>query len=186
MTEAQAVTIFIGGVFASRDGAVVTTLLGSCVAACVWDAQARVGGMNHFMLPSCANSQVEETPARFGVHAMELVIGEIQKLGGQRHRLQAKVFGGGHVLDIEGVGPSVPEQNIRFIREFMAAEGIPLMAQDLGGRAARQVRFHTDTGKALVKRLRGANEPTSADEREHEREALGLLQRSGGITLFDD
>ena len=101
-------TIYVGGVFASRDAAVVRTLLGSCIAACLWDPRSGVGGMNHFMLPRPANGVAEADPSRFGVHAMELLIGKIQRLGGDRRTLQAKVFGGGHVLKIGGSGARVP------------------------------------------------------------------------------
>lgn len=152
----EEVTIYLGGVFASRDGAVVKTLLGSCIAACLWDPRSTVGGMNHFMLPQPAHGEAGGDLCRFGVHAMELLIGRIQRLGGDRRTMRAKLFGGGHVLQLTGAGAGVPEQNIRFIRQFMAAEGIPVLAEDLGGAAARQVVFHTGSGRALLKRLPAA------------------------------
>jgi chemotaxis receptor (MCP) glutamine deamidase CheD len=186
VNESNGVTIYIGGVFASRDGEVVKTLLGSCIAACVWDPESGIGGMNHFMLPAPANGDAAGTLTRFGVHAMELLICQIQKLGGERHRFQAKVFGGGHVLQIAETAASVPAQNIRFIKRFMASEGIPIVSEDLGGTKARQIVFHTDSGKALLKRLPGAGLFQVVVEQEHEREAQQTLQRSGEITLFDD
>ncbi len=152
MSTKNDVTIYVGGVFASRTGAVVKTLLGSCIAACLWDPKTGTGGMNHFMLPN-ASAETDAVHSRFGVHAMELLIGEVQKLGGERRRLLAKVFGGGQVLQWTASAESVPEQNIRFIRQFMDEERIPVVSHDLGNRCARQVVFHTDTGKAFVKRL---------------------------------
>jgi len=186
VNDTRDVTIYIGGVFASRDGAVVRTLLGSCIAACVWDPRSGVGGMNHFMLPAPSNSDGSEGLSRYGVHAMELLVGEIQKLGGDRRRLQAKIFGGGHVLQMAECAASVPAQNIRFIRGFIASERIPLIAEDLGGTTARQVVFHTDSGKAFVKRLLGSVHVQAAAEQEHQREAQRALQRAGEITLFDE
>ncbi len=180
------VTIYIGGVFASRDGAMVRTLLGSCVAACLWDPQSGVGGMNHFMLPRPANGDAGDDLARFGVHAMELLIGKIQRLGGDRRTVQAKVFGGGHVLQIAGVGGSVPEQNIRFVRRFLNEEEIPVVAEDLGGEQARQVIFRTDSGRAWLKRLPASRVPRIETERSHQREAAHIQAKAGDITLFDD
>ncbi|MGH7767165.1 MAG: chemotaxis protein CheD, partial [Candidatus Binatia bacterium] len=96
------VSIHIGGVFASRDPTVVRTVLGSCVSACLFDPLTNVGGMNHFMLPD--GEPDGDQPTRYGINAMEVLINEIMKLGGERRRLRAKVFGAGHVLNIESVG----------------------------------------------------------------------------------
>jgi chemotaxis receptor (MCP) glutamine deamidase CheD len=184
--QREQVTIYVGGVFASREGAVVKTLLGSCISACLWDPQRGIGGMNHFMLPMPMNGGAMEDLPRFGVHAMELLIGEIQKLGGERRRVQGKLFGGGHVLQVPASIGCVPAQNIQFIRRFMAAEGIPVAAEDLGGSQARQIAFHTDTGRAFVKRLAGSGLFQMAAEQEHQRVAERAVAAAGEITLFDD
>jgi chemotaxis receptor (MCP) glutamine deamidase CheD len=182
------ITIHIGGVFASREPTVIKTVLGSCVAACLRDPVVRVGGMNHFMLPAPPNGDTEGDLSRFGVHAMELLIGTIQKLGGERARLRAKVFGGGHVLDIPESADGVPQQNIRFIQEFLRDEGIPLLAHDLGGRSARLVVFDTDSGGVRVKRLSGLGMLNALAEHEHAAQAEARRQRQhyGEITLFND
>jgi chemotaxis protein CheD len=183
---AGVVTIHIGGVFASREGAAVKTLLGSCIAACLWDPVSQVGGMNHFLLPQPGPGEDDGELSRYGVHAMELLIGRIQRLGGDRRSLQAKLFGGGHVLQMAGTGAGVPEQNIRFIRQFMVSEEIPVLVEDLGGRAARQVIFHTDSGRALVKRLpAAATPPPLAAERTHQQAAGEIVARRGEVTLFE-
>jgi chemotaxis protein CheD len=182
----EEVTIYIGGVFASREGAVVKTLLGSCIAACLWDPQSGVGGMNHFMLPRPGNAESESDAPRFGVHAMELLIGKIQRLGGDRRTVQGKIFGGGHVLQIAGSGDDVPTQNIQFIRQFMACEGIPVVAEDLGGRTARQVLFCTDSGKVLLKRLPPTRFTPVVAEQRHQRDAECIQTKVGDVTLFDD
>jgi chemotaxis protein CheD len=186
MTRKRHVTIHLGDLFASREPAVIRTLLGSCVAACLRDPVSGVAGMNHFMLPAPLTRESAGNLPRFGVHAMELLIGEIQKLGGERARLEAKVFGAGHVLDLLKSGNGVGEQNIIFIRTFLEMERIPLLAQDLGGLSARQVLFHTDSGKVLVRRVSGQRLRDSAAELEHQQRAQRELQGYGDITLFDD
>ena len=186
MRRGDQVSIHIGGVFATREPTVIKTLLGSCIAACLRDPVTGVGGMNHFMLPATLNGNAEDNLSRFGVHAMEMLIGEIQKLGGERARLQAKVFGGGHVLQIADSPNGVPQQNIRFIREFLRTERVPLLAHDLGGCLARYVLFDTGSGKVRMKRLSGATGLTTVAERDHEAEAQRKVEQYGDITLFDD
>jgi chemotaxis receptor (MCP) glutamine deamidase CheD len=185
MTGEPSVHIQIGELHASRRPVVIKTVLGSCIAACLRDPVARVGGMNHFMLPVPTNGDAADL-ARFGIHAMELLIGEIQKLGGERDRLEAKVFGGGHVLEIPESPNGVPQQNIRFIREFLATEGICIVAHDMGGRTARQIQFYTGSGKVLLKRIARNLLRAAGQEQAHERQAMRELERYGNITLFDD
>jgi chemotaxis protein methyltransferase CheR len=142
--------IIVGEVFASREPTWVRTLLGSCVSACLFDPQARIGGMNHFLLPEGGPTADDpERAARFGVHAMELLINEIMRLGGQRDRLTAKLFGAAHVLS--QIPSRVPDQNAQFVRDFLRAEGIRVVADRMGGSAAQEVRFDTSTGRAQVR-----------------------------------
>lgn len=141
--------ITVGGVYASPRAAVVRTLLGSCVAACLWDPEAGVGGMNHFLLPSGGGD--DSGSARFGVHAMEVLINEIMKLGGDRRRLKAKVFGASRVLHAPGFDSRVPERNAEFIRQFLASEKIPIVGERLGGTQPLEVRFFTESGRAQVR-----------------------------------
>lgn len=145
------VNIIIGGVRASAQPAMLRTVLGSCVCACIHDPVARIGGINHFMLPDGLEDRA--LPTRFGVNAMEVLINEVLKLGGDRRRLQAKAFGAAHVLSASGLNPDVPRKNAKFVKEFLANEGIPLMSSRLGGSMPVEVVFITDTGKALVRAL---------------------------------
>lgn len=148
----------MGGVFASKEPRVVRTLLGSCIAACLWDPEAKVGGMNHFLLPDGGSTEVGSS--RFGVHAMELLINEIMKHGGDRRRLQAKVFGAGHVLRVKGFDSAVPKRNAEFVRMFLAKEHIPILAERLCGDAPLEVKFNTCDGRAMVRAL----EPTATKD----------------------
>ena len=143
--------IHIGGVWAGRTPGVVRTVLGSCIAVCLRDPRAQVGGMNHFLLPAgCSGDAVS---ARYGVHAMEILINECMAHGAAREALEAKVFGGGHVLRMRETDGNVPQSNIKFALRFLETENIPVVSRDLGGYAAREVYFFTDTGRTLLKRL---------------------------------
>jgi chemotaxis receptor (MCP) glutamine deamidase CheD len=173
------VTLSIGGVFASGQPMVVKTLLGSCIAVCLHDAARGVGGMNHFMLPR-GNGDGDDA-GRFGVHAMDLLIGAIMKAGGDRRRLVAKVFGGANLLDVQGPVVDIPRQNVEFVRTFLEEEGIPIVSTDVGGRHARQVHFHTQAGRAFVKRVRRVRAQVRAEEQSRAA-AAGTY---GGITLFE-
>lgn len=143
--------VIIGGVRASRDPVRLRTVLGSCVCACLYDPVLRAGGINHFMLPDGLPD--ENMPTRFGVNAMEVLINDLLKLGADRRRLQAKVFGAAHVLSDAGLSPDVPRRNAGFVKEFLQAENIPIVSSRLGGSAPVEVIFTTDTGKALVRAL---------------------------------
>lgn len=163
----------------------VGTLLGSCVSACLFDPVAKIGGMNHFMLPEGIFD--ERLPSRFGVHAMEKLINDIMKLGGDRSRLVAKVFGGGHVLRIQHPQLGVPERNILFAKSYLATERISIVAQRLGGTEPLQVLFYTHTGKALVKALKIHRASALAEEETRYRvEVIKQFQQppESDITLF--
>lgn len=137
--------------YASKQPIVISTLLGSCVAACLYDPVAGVAGMNHFLLANRRYSRdmpVSVTEAgRYGINAMELLINDMLHLGASRSRIRAKAFGGGAVL--ESVARDnflcVGGVNERFIREFLKNEGIPLESDDLGGNRGRVIKFRTDT-----------------------------------------
>jgi chemotaxis protein CheD len=145
-----------GEMFASAMPTEVTTILGSCVALCLWDSQLRVGGMNHFLLPSPPSG--EAPSARYGDTAIPRLVLELEKLGSQRRGLRAKLFGGASVGG--GVRSSgrahLGERNVELARKLLAELGIPVVAEDLGGTSGRKLRFRTDDGTALVKKLGGA------------------------------
>jgi chemotaxis protein CheD len=136
----------------TRADVVITTVLGSCVAACIRDPVALVGGLNHFMLPSSESGVWGGTAGsrRFGNFAMESLINDILKRGGRRSRLEVKVFGGGDLL---GVSAPIGHLNADFVEWYLRAEGMPIAASQMRGHAARQVRYFPITGRALVKEL---------------------------------
>jgi chemotaxis protein CheD len=177
-----AVRLLPGQFHASRDEA-IATLLGSCVSACLWDPRAGIGGMNHFMLPGAAVPLSPlEANARFGIHAMEVLINRMLRLGAQRRDMVAKVFGGAHVMQgFESL--DVGEQNAAFVLRFLQEEGVPLAARDLGGVHPRKLVFFPATGKVHVKRLQP---PDLGDLQHAERAYRERLQRrrSGDFEMF--
>lgn len=123
---------------------VLSTILGSCVAVCLWDEAAGLGGMNHFLLPYGPKAAAT-APERYGVHAMEILINALLAGGARRNRLQAKLFGGARLsAKLSDIGQS----NARFARDFLATEEIPCLAESLGGSSARRVLFRPATGQA--------------------------------------
>lgn len=183
--KVEAVRILPGEFHAASGPVGMTTLLGSCVSTCLWDPQQRIGGMNHFMLPGDNANAASPVPrsARFGVHAMELLINRMLKLGADRRRLVAKVFGGGRVL--RGfVSLDVGAANCEFVLDFLMTEGIPVLARDILDSYARKLHFSPDTGKVLLKKL----DPTTVDVvQRQEREYLtriGSAAGDGAVEIF--
>ena len=183
--QMEVVKILPGQYHAGGGPVGITTVLGSCVSTCLWDPVRRIGGMNHFMLPrdnGTAGSPVPKS-ARFGVYAMELLINDMLKMGADRRRLVAKVFGGGRVLqgfDTLDVGA----RNCEFVLDFLQVEGIPVLAQDLMDNYSRKIHLAPDTGKVLLKRLDGARDDlVQRQEREYIR-TLGSEAGSGSIEIF--
>lgn len=126
-------------------GAAISTLLGSCVAACIRDRRSGIGGLNHFLLPG----RESEHSARYGAHAMDLLIGDILARGAERADLEAKVFGGAAVI-AGAAGQFVGQTNAVFVRDYLRSRSIPILAEDLGGSCGRRLYYFPDTGKAKV------------------------------------
>ncbi|GAB4401997.1 MAG: chemoreceptor glutamine deamidase CheD [Rhodoferax sp.] len=177
----DAVKVLPGEYYVSREDIMITTVLGSCISACIWDVRARVGGMNHFMLPE---GDATEGGGRFGSYAMELLINQLVKLGGRRETMQAKVFGGAQVmagLTIMNVG----ERNTRFVLSYLAEERIPVVSQDVLDIHPRKVCFFPATGRALVKRLAHAHpEALVVEERKGNAVLLAKAAAGGSVDLF--
>ncbi|MGN6654196.1 MAG: chemoreceptor glutamine deamidase CheD [Rhodanobacter sp.] len=154
------VKVLPGEFYVSGQEEMLSTVLGSCVSACIHDARRGIGGMNHFMLPEPVGerdswSSTVGRAARYGSDAMEQLINAILKAGGQRADLRVKVFGGGRVLArMSDVG----QRNIEFVRRYIAAENLALVASDLGDVFPRQVQFFPHSGRARVRLLRRSDD----------------------------
>lgn len=140
--RANAIHVIQGQYGVSDDpAAMLCTLLGSCVAACMRDPVAGVGGMNHFLLPTGASGS---NSTSYGVNAMELLINELLKKGARRDRLEAKLFGGGRII---GGLNDVGGQNAAFAQKFLSDERIAYVGGSLGGRNARRIEFYPVSGR---------------------------------------
>jgi chemotaxis protein CheD len=144
--EAQSVTILPGEYFVTNEGDdMLVTILGSCVAACIRDKKLGVGGMNHFLLAK-PNASILSPSNRYGSFAMEELINSIIKMGGRRENLEAKVFGGADILNSS---IKVGNTNAEFVISYLKAEGISVVAEDLGGLRPRRIHFWPSSGRVV-------------------------------------
>lgn len=178
----DAVKILPGEYFVHDEDLLVMTTLGSCIAACLWDRNAHVGGMNHFMLPDGGNGTLDS--GRYGSYAMELLINELMKRGATRSTLEAKVFGGGQV--ISGMSTmNVGERNTTFVMDYLRTERIPVVSKDVLEIYPRKVCFLPHSGKAMVKRLSPANpEALVAQDRAAAQKVVPPASGAGSVDLF--
>jgi chemotaxis protein CheD len=181
--------ILPGEYYVTRSGEAVSTVLGSCVSACVRDLELGVGGMNHFMLPEDTSmgadawsSEGGGSSARYGAYAMESLINETLKLGGKRERLEVKLFGGGKILPAM---TDVGARNIAFVRGFVALEKLRVAAEDLGGTAPRHLIYFPDTGQVLVKRLKPIETRSVAEHDVEYRARLATAPADSDVELFE-
>jgi chemotaxis protein methyltransferase CheR len=158
----------------------IRTLLGSCVAACLFDPVARIGGMNHFLLPEAAAGELDRT--RFGTHAMETLINSMMHLGADRRRIEARLYGGANVLTGMTTRPTIGEKNAIFARAFLEREGIPLVASLLGGERGLEVRFESHTARVTTREI-GREQVDTVKERAA---ATAPTPAGGDVELFID
>lgn len=143
----ESVYLHPGQIYTAAHAAYVTTVLGSCVAVCLWDPVARVGGVNHFLLPKGKGP-------RYGDEAMHLLIEEMTSRGAFTARMIAKVFGGASVMaPVAGAPVAIGTRNIEIAHQHLAATSIPILAEQTGGRRGRKLLFHTGSGAAYVKEI---------------------------------
>jgi chemotaxis protein CheD len=176
----DAVKVLPGEYFVTSDDLVVMTVLGSCIAACIWDPRVRVGGMNHFMLPDGGN----DSSGRYGSYAMELLINEMIKLGARRETMQAKVFGGGQVMHTFTT-MNVGERNTAFVLDYLQTERIAVVSKDVLDIYPRKVCYFPATGKAMVKRLAHSH-PETIETQERKASAAVVVKATAGgsVDLF--
>ena len=165
----------------------IVTLLGSCVAACIRDPIASVGGLNHFLLPESDTGQWGKTvdaAMRYGNHAMETLINDIIKLGGNRSRLEVKVFGGARV--IEGASAlSVGQKNIDFVQTYLRNEGLNVAATHLGGTQPRRIHYFPMTGKVQMRQMQRSADKDLFKEEIAYRDKIKVDDDAGDAELFD-
>jgi chemotaxis protein CheD len=162
--EVFAAKILPGEYYVTKDNELITTVLGSCISACVRDPITGIGGMNHFMLPESSESRLQQNAeavvgnaTRYGNFAMEHLINTILSHGGKRKNLEVKLFGGGKIIpSMSDVG----KKNIEFILDYIDAEALKLLAQDLGDIYPRKVNFYPKTGRVRMKKIQDLHNET--------------------------
>jgi len=177
--------ILPGEFYVTAHNEAITTVLGSCISACIRDVRAGLGGMNHFMLPMKGGSEqsVElSNAARYGNFAMEQMINDILRNGGTRENLEFKIFGGGKVM--KGM-TDVGKRNILFVKEYIELEGFKLLAEDVGGQYPRKVMFLPKTGKVMIKKLYSKHNSTIETRDESYYAKISKQDVTGDVELFD-
>jgi len=151
------IILYPGDYYATEKDQIIGTTLGSCISVCLFDKVNKIGGINHFLLSGeLKNSNfLQDKTARYGQYAMEILIGEMIKIGARRESIIAKIFGGAHVIKSMGmhIKSKVSNSNIIFIRQYLKLENILCITEDSGGELARKIMFFTSTGKVFVKKL---------------------------------
>jgi chemotaxis protein CheD len=181
--QIDAAKILPGEYFVSNTGMLLVTVLGSCVAACIRDADSGLGGMNHFMLPDDGGRETVSTSARYGTYAMEILINHLMKMGARRNRLEAKVFGGGAVLESLS-SSNVGVRNAEFVLEYLKTEKIPVVAKDLLDSYPRKVYYFPETGRVLVKKLHRVHNETLFSRERTYKDRLTGAEVAGDVELF--
>jgi chemotaxis protein CheD len=178
----DAVKVLPGEFFVHDEDLLIMTTLGSCIAACLWDRERRVGGLNHFMLPDDGGGGADS--GRYGSYAMELLINELIKRGASRSTMEAKVFGGGAVIG-GMTSLNVGERNTAFVLDYLRTERIAVVSKDVLDIYPRKVCFLPASGKAMVKRLAPTNpEAIAAQDRAAAQKAQPAASGGGSIDLF--
>jgi len=149
---------------------VFSTLLGSCVGACIRDPIAGVGGMNHFLLPGSDAAIGSPESERAGVHLMELLVNGLMRHGAHRDRLEAKIFGGARMM--RGLS-DIGKKNADFAKRFLSYEGIRIVGSDLGGERGRRLHFWPVSGRALQSYIAGVADPPPPAISHHGRYVAG-------------
>ena len=178
---ARVISVVVGDcVVSAEPDVVITTTLGSCVATCLFDPEAGIGGMNHFLLADSADDRLSAS-ARYGGAAMEQLINRMLGRTGRRDRLRAKIFGGGA---INGFNSSVGTNNVEFVMSYLANEGIPTISWDVGGTQARGVRFFPVGGRTQRRLLGSAGANDILQSEANFAAKLRTTRIEGEIELF--
>ena len=160
----------------------LSTLLGSCVAVCLFDPALKIGGINHFMLPEMGRSKYGDVDSLLsGNFAMEALLNALLGRGARKPRLQAKAFGGGTIIDSDASAPNIGMRNASFAKEWLQREGIPLLSSDFLGPWSRKIIFLPFNGEAFCKRLVTNMATASVIAREERTYAETLLQKPKAV-----
>lgn len=181
--------LYPGDHYASRDDCFIGTIVGTCLVVCLFDYAARLGGMINFVVPGTIGTQgiVSDNISRIGVVNMEYLMADMVKLGADRHSMRAKIFGAGYTENSRLEGIFLPENNIRFVKEYFEFEKIPIEKMDIGGNLRRKLYFYPLDGTVYRKLLQNNGDYSEFVELEKEYVQYEFVnrERAGKIVLFD-
>lgn len=179
--------ILPGEYYVTTNDEAIATVLGSCISVCIRDPKSGIGGMNHFMLPENSSNDGKwgstdvDKATRYGSYAMEHMINDILKYGGNRKRFEIKICGGGRILKMM---TDVGKKNINFIKEYLHTEGYEFVSEDVGDIYPRKVRYLPKTGKMLIKKLNSLHNDTIVKREEDYMHDLEVIPVAGEVELF--
>lgn len=194
LNQVWAAKILPGELYVSEHGEMISTVLGSCISVCIRDRAKGIGGMNHFMLPHTNEfstdtwgSNPATSASRYGNWAMEYLINAIIKCGGEKKDFEVKVFGGGQMMaSMTDIG----QKNILFVYQYLAKEGLKILASDVGDIYARKVLYFPDTGNVKVRRIKNVKNDTIIRRETEYKKQVGVESISekdtSTIELFGD
>ncbi|MCF7987579.1 MAG: chemoreceptor glutamine deamidase CheD [Methylovulum sp.] len=183
-----AAKILPGEYYVTKENELITTVLGSCISACIRDKESGIGGMNHFMLPVTTSDKLKKgneavvgNATRYGNYAMEHLINTILSNGGKRKNLEVKVFGGGKII------PTLTDigiKNIEFVLEYIDTEGLHLLSQDLGDIYPRKIIYFPKTGKVGMKKIQDLHNTTIVQRERQYFDNIKNAPVAGDVELF--
>jgi chemotaxis protein CheD len=158
------ITIHSGEYYVTKDpDVVIFTLLGSCIAVCLYDQVTGIGGMNHFMLPESVEGQFAGF-GHFGLQSLEIMMNHLISEGAVYQNMKAKIFGGSNMLDIHNRGNDVALSNIQFTLKYLESKRIPIMAKELGGRFGRRIYYVLEDHSVYVQRFMKEEKNSNASD----------------------
>lgn len=183
------IIIHPGEYYSSAEDIVISTILGSCISVVLYDEREKRGGLNHFLLPRTGKMEeekgIEEKNARYGVHAMEVLINDLMKMGSDKSSLTAKVFGGAAMFTDMRNEKGVGHINILFAMQFLEREGIPVVASDTGEESGRKIFFFPRTGRVLLRKIHSRKKMQDLKKQDEGFQKKVLEEeKDGGIVLF--
>jgi chemotaxis protein CheD len=140
--------LYPGQLYVSRDGAQISTILGSCAAVCLWDSRKKIGGMNHYLLPE--GEEDSANPYRYGSNANTALLKQMLSLGCDVKHIQGKIFGGSSAFSADPEN-SLGAQNVKLAEEFLQQHRIPLLLMDVNGKRGRRLTFNAGDGSTFIK-----------------------------------
>lgn len=179
--ERYGVKVVAGDFYVSTQDELITTVLGSCVSACIRDPKNGVGGINHFLLPD-ADCDLLSASNRYGVFAMEQLINAIIKHGGRRENFEVKLVGGGNMI---AGSNDIGQSNIEFVKNFLTTEGYRVVAEDLGGIYPRKILYNITSGKLLVNKLKNQHQDSLAQQELAQQRSRMVETVDDDVELFD-